>query len=267
MSEGTPFPGSLQLQESSPARSPSTNSLGRQIFSLVRRERGGSSGTLSNRDQRAGNGHMDAGVESPRSPRYRLDMPVLSSTRLQLPHLTRTGTFGPSGAGSRPPTASAEQPRPALSEPPLTVPSAQSQPLVSGAVPEPPRVTVTPAAQADSRASSSSEDTLTNEPRYSGYQDARARGAIIGDEDDTTSTDEEERPRRFMGCFPRIRSRRVRSQIIRCLISGLFLITLLAICGCPLPLPRLAPSELTTGRQTSRSRSRAVSTIASSPSF
>lgn len=39
-----------------------------------------------------------------------------------------------------------------------------------------------------------------------------------------------ERPRKFLFCFPWIRSRRVRSQILRCFVSGLFLTLLLAVC-------------------------------------
>ncbi|MBE3049302.1 hypothetical protein IMZ48_43745, partial [Candidatus Bathyarchaeota archaeon] len=211
MSERTPSPGGLQHQEPARARSQSTSSLGRQIFNnLVRRERRGSSGSPSSRDQEAGN---SSGAESPRTPRFHLGMPVLPSIRLQLPHLTRTGTTGPDGTGSRPPTAAANQPP--------RFPPGQSQPAVPDVAPEPPRVTVTPAAQDESRTSG---DTLTNEPRGSGYPDARARGAIVGDVDGSARTEEEERPRRFMGCFPRIRSRRVKSQIGRCLGSALLLI-------------------------------------------
>ena len=102
---------------------------------------------------------------------------------------------------------------------------------------------MTPAAQDESRTSG---DTLTNEPRGSGDPDARARGAIVGDVDGSARTEEEEGPRRFMGCFPRIRSRRVKSQLGRCLGSTLLLLVVVAICGCPLttppsPLPKLFP--------------------------
>lgn len=37
-------------------------------------------------------------------------------------------------------------------------------------------------------------------------------------------------PKRFLFCFPWIRSRRVRSQILRCFVSGLFLTLLLTVC-------------------------------------
>lgn len=37
-------------------------------------------------------------------------------------------------------------------------------------------------------------------------------------------------PRKFLGCFPWIKSRRIRAQILRCFVSGLFLVLLLCIC-------------------------------------
>lgn len=37
-------------------------------------------------------------------------------------------------------------------------------------------------------------------------------------------------PKRFMFCFPWVKSRRVRSQILTCFVSGLFLAILLAVC-------------------------------------
>lgn len=37
-------------------------------------------------------------------------------------------------------------------------------------------------------------------------------------------------PTRFMFCFPWVKSRRMRSQILRCFVSGTFLFVLLAVC-------------------------------------
>lgn len=210
MAEASPPHDDVQPREPERARSHSTSSLGRQVFGLVRRERRG-------QGQEAGSG---AEVESPKTPRFHLGMPMLPSTRLHLPHLTQTGT------ASRPPTSSAEHSR-STPEPRPSVPSPRSN-HTANVILAPPRVVVEPAPDDGSRTSSSSGDTLTNEPR-----EARARGAIVGDADETSNTEEEERPKRFLGCLPRIRSKRVRGQIIRCLISGLFLIFLLTICKSP----------------------------------
>ncbi|KAI1800011.1 hypothetical protein F4811DRAFT_59933 [Daldinia bambusicola] len=38
-----------------------------------------------------------------------------------------------------------------------------------------------------------------------------------------------ERPRRFLFCFPWVKSRRIRSQILRCFVSGLFLMAMLTV--------------------------------------
>jgi hypothetical protein len=39
-------------------------------------------------------------------------------------------------------------------------------------------------------------------------------------------------PKRFLFCFPWIRSRRIRSNILRCFVSGSFLALLLTVCEC-----------------------------------
>lgn len=43
------------------------------------------------------------------------------------------------------------------------------------------------------------------------------------------------KPQRFLYCFPWIKSRRMRSQILRCVVSGLFLLMFLIICKCLVP--------------------------------
>lgn len=43
-------------------------------------------------------------------------------------------------------------------------------------------------------------------------------------------TSRRKHPRRFLCCFPWIKSRRIRAQILRCFVSGLFLVLLLCIC-------------------------------------
>lgn len=43
-------------------------------------------------------------------------------------------------------------------------------------------------------------------------------------------TGETSHPAKFLCCFPWVRSRHVRAQIIRCIVSGLFLVTLVTVC-------------------------------------
>jgi hypothetical protein len=48
-------------------------------------------------------------------------------------------------------------------------------------------------------------------------------------------------PKHFMFCFPWVKSRRVRSQILTCFVSGMFLATLLAVCKFQSPTIFLLP--------------------------
>jgi len=79
-------------------------------------------------------------------------------------------------------------------------------------------------------------------------------------------------PKRFLFCFPWIKSRRIRSQILRCFVSGLFLTMILAVCKCwPLtpttPDARWEGSSELTPRQTSLFRLPRTSTTANSRCF
>jgi hypothetical protein len=69
------------------------------------------------------------------------------------------------------------------------------------------------------------------------------------------------RPKRFLFCFPWIKSRRVRSQILRCFVSGMFLTLLLAVCRWHLALPGY--KSRANQAQTWRSRLRRTLTTAS----
>lgn len=54
-------------------------------------------------------------------------------------------------------------------------------------------------------------------------------------------------PTRFLYCFPWVKSRRMRSQILRCFVAGTFLTVLLAVCKLspPVPTSRRTFDELT----------------------
>ncbi|KAK4098402.1 hypothetical protein N658DRAFT_222188 [Parathielavia hyrcaniae] len=57
-----------------------------------------------------------------------------------------------------------------------------------------------------------------------------------GERGSRTRTKERRPPKNFLFCFPWVKSRRIRSHILRCFVSGLFLALTLAICKCNNPL-------------------------------
>lgn len=55
-------------------------------------------------------------------------------------------------------------------------------------------------------------------------------------------------PQRFLYCFPWVKSKRMRANILRCFVSGLFLIILLTVCKAP---ARFVPITFTDNKETS----------------
>lgn len=170
-------------------------------------------------------------VESPKTLRSRLAMTSLTSSRLHLPRLSRTGITGSNATRSLSVSASAGQ-RLSLDEPPPRFPFASSEQTMSRVITEPQLAAAAPEPQAGSRMSSFSEAMLREIPRDIRYEETHVRGAILGETDEAAGT-REETPRGVMGRLPNVRSRRARTQIIQCLVSGLFLIALLATCMHP----------------------------------
>lgn len=58
----------------------------------------------------------------------------------------------------------------------------------------------------------------------------RRRRRRIRDVEDGDGDSDRPHPKHFLFCFPWIKSRKVRSQILQCFISGTFLVSLLAVC-------------------------------------
>lgn len=196
------------------------------VLSLGRED---SRSPLAMQPSREDSGAVGEEVENPRS---RLGMLSSTSSRSQLPHLSGTGIMGSNATNPRPISASLGQ-LPALDEPSGRLPSVPPQQTMSRMIAEPQPVAVAPEPQAGSRMSSCSGATRREEPRDIGHEDAHAGGAITGDTYEAAGTGEG-LSRRFMGCLPGVRSRRARTQIMWCLVSGLFLIALLATCTYPL---------------------------------
>lgn len=73
----------------------------------------------------------------------------------------------------------------------------------------------------------------TPEQREARRRRRRARAQRIRDiEDGDEEGSERPHPKHFLFCFPWIKSRKVRSQILQCFVSGSFLVLLLAVCTC-----------------------------------
>lgn len=63
-----------------------------------------------------------------------------------------------------------------------------------------------------------------------GSERRRRRRRRIRDVEDGDGESDRPHPKHFLFCFPWIKSRKVRSQILQCFISGTFLVSLLAVC-------------------------------------
>jgi hypothetical protein len=175
--------------------------------------------------------------DGPKTPRFNLGLPSLPSTRLHLPNLTRTWTRGESG----PPSPPAGAPRPST--------DAQPRPSLQRARTERFPVVAEPAPTITREGSTSSRGR-----RFRGADPAemhladlanrgrrRQRRAVSDGSEEVGSNG---RPKRFMFCFPWIKNRRVRSQIVRCFVSGMFLLSLLSVCMCPFFILDPLPGEL-----------------------
>lgn len=148
--------------------------------------------------------------DGPKTPRIDLGLP---STRLYLPHLRRTSD----GAS---PSQIEQQPEP-VNQLPVSQIRLERSPTISEPVP------------------SHGGDN----PGGSGMARSRFRGADPGEthladvvdrrqrrRHGTRRHERDQRPKRFLFCFPWVKSRRIRSHILRCFVSGVFLMLMLAVC-------------------------------------
>lgn len=68
----------------------------------------------------------------------------------------------------------------------------------------------------------------------------RIRDIEDGDDDEEGGSSQRPHPKHFLFCFPWIKSRKVRSQILQCFVSGSFLVLLLTVCKCFFTRPRVS---------------------------
>jgi len=206
---------------------------------------------------RPSSSHYDDEIESPKTPRFSLGMPNLSSTRLHLPNLTRTSTEssnGPEshqgtprsqpgsrsqsrlGVGSMPEVLADER----VAEPVPAVPAEHihgrsgtrgGRRRFNGADPAELHLAnmVDDGRRRRRRGHSGSGSGSSNNSsdRHRHRHRDRGDGRRSRRQQDGRSRDH---PRRFLFCFPWVRSRRMRTQILRCCVSGIFLALLLSVC-------------------------------------
>jgi hypothetical protein len=154
---------------------------------------------------------MTTSPEAPKTPRLELASQDFQSTRITLPHLSRAAT------------APATISRPNSTASPITPPSAHtpvsSRPITSNSLREMQRSMSLP--QSETRSSSRQFVGVDPEEQY--LADLAARGRRR----------QSKRARRCKGrhsCVVNFKDRKIRSKIIACCLSAIFLLIILTIC-------------------------------------
>lgn len=219
---------------------------------------------ISEQDENTSEGQAEAAHEQPSQqtrPSRRLPMPKL--TRLPRPgRRAERDTEGPKSPDLAPrpltlsssrygepgnPPSSMNSPVPLsnLSQPHPPAPAATRR--SSGQFPSRPPYThqfnyghedTPPMGVAEHATSGDNRDEFIHpqERRERGNLEQEGHGQSEGDQGDeesgprSPSSSSSSHPKRFLFCFPWIKSRRVRSQILTVFVSGMFLATLLAVC-------------------------------------
>ncbi|KAI1340148.1 hypothetical protein F5Y15DRAFT_49820 [Xylariaceae sp. FL0016] len=170
---------------------------------LMGRTNSGRRGTVSGSD---GNVEDD---ESPKTSRF---------GRIRLPSVTRTRTRDVEGSPSRGSTDESGGPSPRAS---LTRTRTERFPVV---------------AQPESAHTNEETTGHGGRTRFRGTDPAELHLADLAERgrrrrhgSDGSRGQRREPPKRFLFCFPWIKSKRVRGQILRCFVSGLFLFLMLAV--------------------------------------
>lgn len=170
-------------------------------------------------------------VESPKSPEFNVRASGSRLTRFTLPNMSRVWSHGFNRAGSHP---HANQ----------DLESQTSLPHqgASWDLPVPPE----PVTHASStmRAASSRYSITEDSSQPTTQQSSRNRhhrrrhGRRKAHRRHDRRRRHKKNPRRFLFCFPWVKSRRMRAYILRCFVSGLFLFILLTVCMSPPSLSR-----------------------------
>lgn len=199
---------------------------------------------------------------SPKSPEFRIRAQNLPSTRLHLPELERTWTQGSNGPPTRPGTGTREGGDGLVAEPAAAVVrerghgrrhaerrrerdghghSRSRSGSGSGSGRSGGRERRRRGHRRDGSGSGSrsrsgsgsgsrsgSSRSGSGESRRRRERERRRRGH--GSRGSESTRERRPPPKNFLFCFPWIKSRRIRSQILRCFVSGTFLVLMLAVC-------------------------------------
>lgn len=230
---------------------------------------GGRAGPRPSSSHYSDDPERETGLETPKAPGFvTLVIPNLPSTRLHLPNLQRTWTQGSNGPPSRPTTARPDpgpfsRPVEGVTEPIPAVMAQDGQRTRRQGRGRRRADRSNPAHDGRRRRG----DRNGRHGRSHGSSSGEGRGRLMdenaarrGNREDVTEgagrhrsdsarihrhgqrhrhrrqgsdcsrAEARPHPKRFLFCFPWIRSKRMRSQILRCFVSGLFLTLLLAVC-------------------------------------
>ncbi len=91
-------------------------------------------------------------------------------------------------------------------------------------------------AQGGSAHGPSSASSSSRRMRRFEGDEFRTNSGSSGSRRDTDADVDGESPRRFLFCFPWVKSRRLRGQILKCFVSGLLMVAMLSVCTCILPI-------------------------------
>ncbi|KAL8388289.1 hypothetical protein RB595_009335 [Gaeumannomyces hyphopodioides] len=199
---------------------------------------------------------------SPKSANFSINMPNLPSTRLHLPNLTRTWTQGSNGPPSRPATGRGEAPAPVPVRRPGSAGSMIGGPMFPELAQPRPAVharggssgsglsAADPAEQHLADLAGTGRDRRRRRRRHHRNGDSSSGGGSSSRREGETEEEYQQRrearhrrrqrrreqeqeqrptPTHFLFCFPWVKSKRIRSQILKCFVSGIFLIMLLTI--------------------------------------
>ncbi|KAI5860861.1 hypothetical protein GGS23DRAFT_214358 [Durotheca rogersii] len=162
-----------------------------------------------------GNGPDEDG---PKTPRFNLGLPIIPSARPHGSNLSRPSTQG----SSRPPSSGQTQ------QPPQPESSASPPRTRSGRIPvisEPPPSHVSDSSGAIGPGRTRFRGADPAETQLADTVHRRSRRRHYRDQ----ASESDEGRKRFMFCFPWVKSRRMRSQILRCFVSGIFLVLMLTV--------------------------------------
>ena len=205
----------------------------------------------------------EAALDSPKTPPcYQIGAPDLPSTRLHIPNLERTWSAGSNGPPTRPGTAAAAaaadiaQPRPVVQAGHAQGRTRTHESVSAGVSSEDrdegrrrrrrrrrrrdwsggERSHMSGRSERSGRRSERSRGERERGRLEDGQRARRRRGGGRGAHRGGERRQGQGQgrrpppPKRFLFCFPWVKSRRIRTQILRCFVSGIFLALILAVC-------------------------------------